>query len=332
MEFEFVEHLGKTDLRLFVVTIYKRQTHFHSDVEIFMPLEGSILVDVANRRSTVETGEFFIVNRNEAHSMVHTNTQNMLLVLQFSPNFAREYYPQLLNTFVLQRHVVRAWMPKLHAAMSDAFADMLRCVCDREGRDSYPLELMGSLNQIAAAIMRYGVYERLDDRQGGAEKRDRARVAGIIDYIQGNYTHNLSLSDLARRENLDMTYLSHLIKNRLGISFREYVNRLRLERAAYLVVNTQMRMIDVCVECGYSDYRYLNRAFLKEYGMTPAQVRAAGADASLGPAVMGGEEESFGETEQQYVNLLSVYERAQQRLKETGGERLSVPHLSKITK
>ena len=263
MEFEFVEHLGKTDLRLFVVTIYKRQTHFHSDIEIFMPLEGSILVDVGNRRSTVETGEFFIVNRNEAHSMVHTNTQNMLLVLQFTPNFAREYYPQLLKTFVLQRHIVRAWMPKLHAALSDAFADMLRCVCDRERRDSYPLELMGSLNQIAAAIMRFGVYESLDDRQGTAEKRDPARLAAIIDYIQGNYTRSLSLSDLARRENLDMTYLSHLIKNRLGISFREYVNRLRLERAAYLVVNTRMRMIDVCVECGYSDYRYLNRAFLR---------------------------------------------------------------------
>ena len=199
MEFEFVEHLGKTDLRLFVVTIYKRQTHFHSDVEILTPLEGSILIDVANRRSTVEAGEFFIVNRNEAHSMVHTNAQIMLLVLQFSPNFAREYYPQLLNTFVLQRHIVRAWMPKLHAALSESFSDMLRCVCGREGRDSYPLELMGSLNRIAAAIIRYGVYESLDDRQGSAEKRDRARLAGIIDYIQGNYTHNLSLSDLARR-------------------------------------------------------------------------------------------------------------------------------------
>ena len=124
----------------------------------------------------------------------------------------------------------------------------------------------------------------------------------------------------------------HLIKNRLGISFREYVNRLRLERAAYLVVNTQMRMIDVCVECGYSDYRYLNRAFLKEYGMTPAQVRACGSDPSLGAVAVGGAEDSFGETEQQYVNLLSVYEHAQQRLRETGGDRRTVPYPPEITK
>ena len=111
VEFEFIEHMGGMDIRMFIVTIFNRQTHFHSDIEIFTPLEGSVMITSSNRRSIVEPGDFFIVNRNEAHSLVRTSSSNMLLALQFSPNFCREYYPQLSRIRILQNHITRAGNP-----------------------------------------------------------------------------------------------------------------------------------------------------------------------------------------------------------------------------
>lgn len=135
----------------------------------------------------------------------------------------------------------------------------------------------------------------------------RLRLAGIIDYIQKNYTHNISLADLAQRENLDMTYLSHFIKNKLGVTFREYVNRLRLERAVDLVVTTNMRMIDICIDCGYSDYRYLNKAFMQEFNMSPVQVRENGMEGVRPDFLIRNVEDGEG-SEHKYANLNAVYE------------------------
>lgn len=302
MEFEFIEHMGGLDMRMFLVTIYRRQTHFHGDIEIVLPLEGSVLVDVANKRSLVETGDFFIVNRDEAHSLARTNENNLLLVLQFSPGFARDYYPQLSRILIRQRHVMRKWMPKLHAELKVNFARMLRLIGEKS--EGYPLALMSALNAIACAIIRHGVYEMPAAGRPAGEEKARARLTAIVDYIQKNYTGNLSLAELSKAEGLDMAYLSHFIKKQLGISFREYVNRLRLERAVDLIVNTRIRMIDVCVECGYSDHRYLNRAVASAFGVTPAQLRKQGF-AVRAPIFSDQQAESDGE--HRFEDLDAVY-------------------------
>ena len=313
MEFEFIEHMDGMDIRLFIVTIYNRQTHFHSDIEIFTPLEGSVMITSSNRRSIVEPGDFFIVNRNEAHSLMRTGASNMLLALQFSPNFCRDYYPQLSRIRVLENHITQKRHPELHKALRQHFAYLLRCMGEKQ--EGYQLSLMSSLNAISSAIVRLSAYESQEN--AGSEEKTRMRLASIIDYVQKNYKHNISLAELARRENLEMSYLSHFIKNKLGISFREYVNRLRLERAADLVANTRMRMIDICIECGYSDYRYLNKAFMEEFGMTPSQVRESGIGAR--PSFMSEEQEESG-SEHSFTNLVSIYENVCRRLEEEGKE------------
>ena len=181
---------------------------------------------------------------------------------------------------------------------------MFKCMGDK--KEGYQLSLMASLNRIAGAIVQYGEYENLSSEKKSSEEKLRLRLAGIIDYIQKNYTHNISLAELAQRENLDMTYLSHFIKNKLGVTFREYVNRLRLERAVDLVATTNMRMIDICIDCGYSDYRYLNKAFVQEFNMTPAQVRESGIGAGHAFLLRGAEESDA--SEHKYANLNAVHE------------------------
>jgi AraC-like DNA-binding protein len=327
VEFEFIEHMGGMDIRMFIVTIYKRQTHFHSDIEILLPLEGSVMIDVSTRRSVVEAGEFFIVNRNEAHSLVRTEHPNVLLVLQFSPNFSKDYYPQLSRIRIRQHHIVPKWMPKLHQELKAAFAFMLRWMGEK--REGYQLALMSGLNAVACAIVRHGVYENQSAEKPTGEEKTRARLTSIVDYIQKNYTHNVSLAELSKAENMDMTYLSHFIKKQLGISFREYVNRLRLERAVDLVTNTRMRMIDVCVDCGYSDYRYLNKAFLQQFGMTPAQLREKGL---VSRPLIFSDSDPEGAGEHSYMNLVAVYQRVLEQLEAPDISSQIHPFFQKITK
>ncbi len=300
--FTFIEHLGNVDIKIFCVSIQRRWTHYHSDIEIFTPIEGSVVIDLGVQRTTVEAGDFFVINRNEVHSLSYINGSNMLLVLQFNPGFCKSYYPMLSRMKISNHHIRSQTMPMLQGSMRRCFLEILRTVGKKN--DGYQLKLLGALNRLAYAIVSCGEIEDTASKTAAGEDRQRQRLANILDYVQKNYTSNLSLAELSRREGLDMAYLSHYIKKNLGISFREYVNHLRFEHAIDLVVNTDMRFIDICIECGYSDYRYLNKAFRQKFDMTPAQLRQQGI--SDPPSSAYGYSDS--ENQQSYINIASSYE------------------------
>lgn len=57
------------------------------------------------------------------------------------------------------------------------------------------------------------------------------------------------------------------------MSFQEYVNALRFEHAVLLLKKTDMRIIDICLESGFSDTKYLNKRFLQTYQLTAKEFR-----------------------------------------------------------
>jgi AraC-like DNA-binding protein len=108
-----------------------------------------------------------------------------------------------------------------------------------------------------------------DERTARQHKTERLRR--ILNYIDENYSDKVLLSEIAKRENLSMTYLSHFIKDNLNQTFQEYLNNIRFSHARELIAEKRMRFIDICMECGFSDYRYLDKAFLRNYGCTPKE-------------------------------------------------------------
>lgn len=132
---------------------------------------------------------------------------------------------------------------------------------------------MITLNMMIYYLLQYVQYEDIVEDRLLTEEKNLERLNRIINYIQENYMHKIFLKDLAANENLDMYYLSHFIKKQLGISFQQYLNKIRLEKAVHLLMQTDRKQIDICIESGFSDYRYLCKMFIKEYGCTPSQYK-----------------------------------------------------------
>jgi len=106
-----------------------------------------------------------------------------------------------------------------------------------------------------------------------ADSRNLHRLSRITSAIQDRYADGITLEEIARQEGISKHYASHFIHKHLGLSFRQYVRRLRLEKAVDLLLRTDKKKLDICLESGFSDYRYLCRAFAGEYGCTPAAFR-----------------------------------------------------------
>lgn len=83
----------------------------------------------------------------------------------------------------------------------------------------------------------------------------------------------LLLDEIAKRENLSLTYLSHFFKDALGEAFQEYLNQKRFEYACHLLATTDRKILDISLSSGFSDVRYFNRTFQKQFGCTPRDYR-----------------------------------------------------------
>lgn len=100
-------------------------------------------------------------------------------------------------------------------------------------------------------------------------KNDYELLHKILNYIQENFTKDISLKSISSEFSYSYTYLSKYLNNMLGISFVDFVNENRINYASYLLKNTKNTITDIAYMCGYSSIRSFNRNFIKFTKKTP---------------------------------------------------------------
>lgn len=98
-------------------------------------------------------------------------------------------------------------------------------------------------------------------------------ISPALDFIRTNYAQPLSLDTVAKQIHISSYYLSHLFKDELGITFVEYLTRVRIEEAKQLLKRTALPVNAVAGEVGYDDSSYFCKVFKKVTGTTPHKYR-----------------------------------------------------------
>ncbi|MCM1122788.1 MAG: AraC family transcriptional regulator [Eubacterium sp.] len=268
-EFEIVTHNHISNFRLFLVSLQYRTPHIHRDFEICLVLSGTVHVLSRQESLTANEGAFFILNPYQPHEL-KTDTPATILSLQVSPNFFSDCYPQIHNLsmpFCLEN---RANSP----AHQDVFQKMIHLAYVYYHKESnYELQCAGMVNLIFYQMLQLFPY-RIDPDNTSVSMRNRnARLRAIAEYIDANYAQKLLLTDIAAKQELSLHYLSHFFKENFGVSFQQYVSKIRCEKAQQLLLLTDDSLLDISISTGFSDPKYFNRAFREQYGCTPKEYR-----------------------------------------------------------
>lgn len=96
-------------------------------------------------------------------------------------------------------------------------------------------------------------------------------IGKVIECIDQNLNHELSLDYLAQLVHLNAQYLCRLFKQVTGQTIKQYITTRRLERAKYMFQSTHKSITEISLACGFSDANYFARVFKKKEGMTPTQ-------------------------------------------------------------
>lgn len=95
-------------------------------------------------------------------------------------------------------------------------------------------------------------------------------------FIKEHLAEKLSLDQAAEHVYLSKSYFCRIIKEELGCTFTEYVNRLRIERSKALLSGTGMSIAEIACAVGFDDQSYFCRIFKKQTGVAPGSYRKKG--------------------------------------------------------
>ena len=117
-----------------------------------------------------------------------------------------------------------------------------------------------------------GINRSAEPRETGKRRNNTAKDA--LKYIRENCNdYNLSLDLIARELQVTPAYLSRIIKQKTGMSYKEYLTGLRIEEAKKMLLDQNMSVMDVCQNIGYVNVSYFIKIFQEYTGMTPARFR-----------------------------------------------------------
>ncbi|OPH60277.1 hypothetical protein BC351_17415 [Paenibacillus ferrarius] len=98
-------------------------------------------------------------------------------------------------------------------------------------------------------------------------------IALIMDEIELNYQHEMTIAKVADKLHYHPDYLSRLFKKETGENFSDTLTRIRLQKAMDMLADPQRKVFEIASQVGIRDARYFGQLFKKYFGQTPNDFR-----------------------------------------------------------
>jgi len=108
---------------------------------------------------------------------------------------------------------------------------------------------------------------------GENEEKARIYVERAVSYIDRHFSQDISLEMVAGHSKLSPFYLSRLMKKEMGVTFVEYLTKVRMEEAKRLSLETALPIRDIAQRCGYSNDTYFCKVFKRYTNKTIGEYR-----------------------------------------------------------
>ena len=226
--------------------------HSHSFYELELIVSGEGTLDVNGNCYDLRTASVHIANPLDYHELYSENGVEIINISFSLEGKDTELVERIFGNVMIK-------------AISIDPCDLEKCsalasVMIKEQDDGDPDNITEAcLNSILKIIARY------------IPKCDRLNlhVSKAMRFVQTHFKQDLSLSSVAKEIGFSEQYLSSLFHKASGMSFKQYLNILRVTHAKRLIETTNLNLTDICFECGFGSYSGFYRAFEKITGAPP---------------------------------------------------------------
>ncbi len=249
--------------------------HSHNYFQIYYVIGGKVLHHLEDSTAELTAGDIFILPPNRPHYIETTQGQIDLYSLSFMPDYFQTIKEgnKLILDFLLylQTERPKSIAPKISLSYEDTlFTNALfhRILTEFSGDKAGKTEIIKESVSVLLSL-----FARVYFEKNAAElvaKENRLLVMHSIEYIKNHFDEEITLARIVRLSAMSKTCFCSIFTSIVGMPFKEYLNRYRVERAAELIAAGE-KVAAAGNRCGYGDFSTFYRNFKKYMGMSPSE-------------------------------------------------------------
>lgn len=257
-------------LKQYVHDINRYRFNWHKDIEITFVLQGEIEFCVEGETYFLKEDDLILVNSNKGHASLLKAPGSIAMVLRFDPAILKPAFDANTNlqVFCVSNDENR-WDDKsrkiraLAAKMMIAFS-----------KDDFSSRLMaeGTFFLLMACLLsEFPQDKQVEPVRGFGMSHQK--IASLLDYIEQNYNRRVSLDEITKISKYNKTYVSSFFKSNVGVTFYEYLTRIRLRHALHELNTTHKSLTQIALDSGFPDLKAFSTRFKLTFQQSPSQYR-----------------------------------------------------------
>ncbi|WP_059102639.1 response regulator transcription factor [Shouchella shacheensis] len=239
-------------------------------------LQYDLKVATAYRDQYLFFNETHVIDKKEAEKKQRESGKSLLLKLEPFLKIVHEGKREEAILWLKGAIVTRAKDETAFKSMAMEAAIALTKMTSREQDPHYPI-IMDDLLAAPTVEDLWTELELLIENTilqlSSKQEVKNTLINDVLAYIEREYMNDLSLKVLGQTFYMNAIYLGQLFQKEVGVSFSDYVNRLRLDQAKRLLLTTNEKAGAIGKKVGYSDATYFYKQFKKQMGITPNEYR-----------------------------------------------------------
>ena len=255
-------------------TDFHMAPHAHDRVEIMYLLRGRCSIQLfegeMQQRFTMGVGEFVFIDAGMMHALQVDESCYMVNV-EFS--FRQEPLLMSMNRLMEASPTLSQWLRELSSWQrgkddSRMLYHALSAVVDDF---SHSADVDAALKEIHIAQMLIHLATALmDDRAAG---KGFVYVRRCVNLLSERMSEEIRIEELAKELGISVAYLQRLFRQVHGMTIVDYLNRMRIERAKLLLLNTDDPVVEIAMEAGFNSRQHFTRVFTSLERISPQEYR-----------------------------------------------------------
>lgn len=249
------------NFKLFHQNVPKKQLahHRHEEAHLFIPLEGTIQINIAEKDFKIPAGQMLFVSAEIDHSFLANNKSGERLILQFKEDPKKFKALKAKSVLLPLNQLIKTLCLSLFPSASTPYAS--------------------TIEKLILEVLEVSLHEQV---QGGENAMfliqekilgcSQPALKSIFQFMEEDAA--LTLETICKKGGTSLRSLTRLVKNEIGLSPKELYTFFRVQRACRLIHEGQLGLTAIAFECGYASLSQFINNFKKWTGQRPSDFKS----------------------------------------------------------
>lgn len=245
--------------------------HCHTPLEIIMPIDNIYTVYCNHIKYTLQEGDILIISSGVLHEIfAPTGGRRYIILADLFPLYSMHEFEVLLSTMAPVIHVTNS------AVIQDRLQRLIHDMASEYDGEQLFREAVLYTDLISFLVLicrnQSSLNTTLETNSSMRMEYNRVLIP-VYNHINNLFFENITLDQAADMAGFSKYHFSRIFRQYTGISFYQYLNNIRIMQATKLLMETNLSIMEVSLQCGFSSLSSFIRMFKIYKGCTPSEFK-----------------------------------------------------------